>query len=64
MIHIAGVMRLPGKVESKEKMHFLTDYYTTTEFGLKILPFINVDDHAWLKFYGDKKIKIKGKWYM
>ena len=54
-------MRLLDTIESKEKMHFLTDRYVTTELGLKILPFNNEDDNAWLKFYGDKKIKISGK---
>ena len=53
-------MRLPDKVDSKEKIHFLTDYYATTEFGLKILPFNNSDDNTWLKFYAEKKIKISG----
>jgi len=54
-------MRLPGKVDSKEKIHFLTDYYITNKFHLKTLPFNNGDGNAWLKFYGDKKIRIKGE---
>jgi len=54
-----GAMRLPDKVESEEKMHFLTDYYIN-EFGLEILPFNNSDDRAWLKFYSKKKIRISG----
>jgi len=52
-------MRLPDPVECKEKMHFLTDYYIN-EFGLDILPFSNSDDNAWLKFYGDRRIKKSG----
>jgi len=54
-------MRLPGKADSEEKTHFLTDYYITNEFGLETLPFNNQDDNAWLKFYGDEKIKIGGE---
>ncbi|XP_065903274.1 L-amino acid oxidase-like isoform X2 [Dysidea avara] len=53
-----GAMRLPDQADSEEKIHYLTDYYVTTEFGLKTLPFNNADDHAWLKFYGNKKIQI------
>lgn len=29
-------MWLSDTVENKEKVHFLTDYYVTNEFGLKI----------------------------
>ena len=58
---LGGAMRLPDEVDSEEKEHFLTDYYATTEFGLKMLPFNNSDDNAWLKFYGDKKIRISGE---
>jgi len=61
-VSLGGAMRLPGKVHSKVKEHFLTDYYVTTEFGLRTLPFNNSDDGAWLKFYGDKKIKVSGKY--
>ena len=39
-------MRLPDTVESKEKIHYLTDYYVTTEFSLKTLPFNNEDDNT------------------
>ena len=58
---IAGAMRLPDKPDSPVKMHFLTDFYAETEFGLKLLPFNNSDDNAWLKFYDEDKIKIAGK---
>ena len=58
---IAGAMRIPDKPDSSVKMHFLTDFYAETEFGLKLLPFNNSDDNAWLKFYDEDKIKISGK---
>lgn len=57
---IAGAMRIPDKPDSSEKMHYLTDFYAETEFGLKLLPFNNSDDNTWLKFYDEDKIKIKG----
>ena len=57
---IAGAMRIPDKPDSLEKMHYLTDFYAETEFGLKLLSFNNSDDSAWLKFYDEDKIKIKG----
>jgi len=56
----AGAMRLPDKPNSSVKTHYLTDYYAVTEFGLKLLPFHNTDDNAWLKFYGKNKIKVSG----
>ena len=59
-VYVAGAMRLPDKPDSPEKMHFLTDFYAKEEFGLKLLPFNNADDNAWLKFYDEDKIKIKG----
>ena len=53
-------MRLPDKPDSPEKIHFLTDFYAVKEFGLKLLPFNNTDDNAWLKFYDEDRIRIKG----
>ena len=53
-------MQFPDKPDSNIKMHYLTDYYADTEFGLKLLPFNNADNNAWLKFYSKNKIKISG----
>ena len=61
LLCVAGAMRLPGKPDSSVKIHYLTDFYAETEFGLKLLPFNNADDNAWLKFYDEDRIKIKGK---
>ena len=61
LLYVAGAMRIPDKPDSSVKMHYLTDFYAETEFGLKLLPFNNSDDNAWLKFYDEDKIKIKGK---
>ena len=61
LLYVAGAMRIPDKPDSSVKMHYLTDFYAETEFGLKLLPFNNADDNAWLKFYDEDKIKIKGK---
>lgn len=52
-------MRIPDTPHSSVKMHFLTDFYAETEFRLKLLPFSNSDENAWLKFYDEDKIKIK-----
>ena len=57
---IAGAMRLPNLYTDKEKTHFLTDYYASTEFKLELGPFNNYDANAWLKFYDKEKIRISG----
>ena len=53
-------MRLPNLYDAKDKTHYLTDYYASTEFGLKLGPFSNYDKNAWLKFYDKEKIRISG----
>lgn len=60
MLSIAGAMRIPDTPDSSVKMHFLTDFYAETEFGLTLLPFNNSDENAWLKFYDEDKIRIRG----
>ena len=62
-INTAGAMRFPDKLDSSVKMHYLSNFYAETEFGLKLLPFSNADDNTWLKFYNNNKIKISGKNY-
>ena len=62
-IFTAGAMRFPDKHDSSVKMHYLSNFYTETEFGLKLLPFNNADDNTWLKFYDKDKIKLSGKSY-
>jgi len=53
-------MRLPNLYTDKEKTHFLTDYYASTEFKLQLGPFSNYDKNAWLKFYDKENIRISG----
>ena len=60
LIRIAGAMRFPDQPDSSVRMHYLSDFYAKTEFGLKLLPFNNADGNAWLKFYGKNKIRISG----
>ena len=48
-------MQFLDKPDSNTKMHYLTDCYADTEFGLKLLPFNNADNNVWLQFYS--KIK-------
>ena len=54
-------MRLPKLPNAPNKQHFLTDYYATEEFKLKLIPFVNEDKNAWYKFYDKDKIRISGK---
>ena len=57
---VAGAMRLPNLCDDENKAHYLTDFYAAKEFNLKLGPFNNYDENAWLKFYGKEKIKISG----
>ena len=53
-------MRLPNLYTDKDKTHYLTDFYAAKEFNLKLGPFNNYDENAWLKFYGKEKIRTSG----
>ena len=53
-------MRLPNRPDAQNKTHFLTDYYASDEFKLKLVPFVNYDENAWYKFYDKEKIRISG----
>ena len=57
---VAGAMRFPDQLDSTVRMHYLSDFYAETEFGLKMLPFNNADDNTWLKFYNKDKIRLSG----
>lgn len=57
---LAGAMRIPCRANAKVKTHFLTDYYGETKFKLPMVPFINECDNAFLKFYDNPRITIKG----
>ena len=57
---LAGAMRIPCRADAKVKTHFLTDYYGETKFKLPMVPFINECDNAFLKFYDNPRITIKG----
>ena len=52
-------MRLPGKPDDKNKIHFLTDFYAK-KFDLPLVPFHNSDDNAFLKFYNEEKVTYTG----
>lgn len=52
-------MRLPNKFKDEDKTHYLTDFYAN-QFKLKLGPFNNYDENAWLKFYDKEKIKVSG----
>lgn len=52
-------MRLPNKFKDEDKTHYLTDFYAN-QFELKLGPFNNYDENAWLKFYDKEKIKVSG----
>ena len=52
-------MRLPSPPTDPNKIHFLTDFYATL-FKLPLVPFVNGDDNAFLKFYNMEKVRIKG----
>ena len=54
-------MRIPCKLTDDYRTHFLTDFYAEEKFHLPMLPFINECDNAYLKFYDNKKVRIKGK---
>ena len=54
-------MRLPCSVDDPNKTHFLTDYYAAEVFKLEMLPFLNHDEHAFVKFYNEEKVQFKGK---
>lgn len=60
---VAGAMRLPNLCTDEEKAHYLTDFYAK-EFNLKLGPFNNYDENAWLKFYDKEKIKVSGMCYI
>ena len=53
-------MRLPCSVDAPNKTHFLTDYYAGQLFNLEMVPFVNYDKNAFLKFYNEEKVQIKG----
>lgn len=61
---VAGAMRLPNLPCDKNKTHYLTDYYASEEFKLKLGPFNNYDDNTWLKFYDQEKIRTSGRLYV
>ncbi len=52
-------MRLPGKSDAKEKIHFLTDFYAK-KFHMPLIPFHNSDENAFLKFYNEEKVTYPG----
>ena len=54
-------MRLPCPPNAPNKTHFLTDYYGETLFKLKMVDFINTSDNAFLQFYNEPPVKIKGR---
>jgi monoamine oxidase len=53
----AGAMRLPCPPDDPNKTHFLTDYYGETLFKLKMVPFVNSNEKAFLKFYNMPRIQ-------
>ena len=53
-------MRLPCAPTDPNKTHFLTDFYASTRFKLPLVPFVNSDDNAFLKFYNMERVQIKG----
>ena len=64
-IVIGGAMRLPNKVDEKQKKHYLTDLYVR-KFKLKILPFKNADkdENTLVKFYDMKPMTLKGEFIL
>ena len=54
-------MRLPCSKEAKNKIHFLTDFYAAERFKLPLAPFDNYSENAYLKFYNDDRVRIKGR---
>ena len=56
----AGAMRLPCTPDNPNKTHFLTDYYGETLFKLKMVPFVNSNEKAFLKFYNMPRIQQEG----
>ena len=57
----AGAMRLPCTPDDPNKTHFLTDYYGE-KFKLKMVPFVNSNEKAFLKFYNMPRIQQEGTW--
>lgn len=55
-------MRLPCPPDAKEKTHFLTDFYASAKrFNLPLAHFANYSENAYLKFYNEDAVRIKGK---
>lgn len=53
-------MRLPCAPDDPNKTHFLTDYYGENLFNLKMVPFVNSNEKAFLKFYNMPRIQQEG----
>ena len=53
-------MRLPCAPDDPNKTHFLTDYYGENLFNLKMVPFVNTNEKAFLKFYNMQRIQQEG----
>ena len=57
-------MRLPCLPDAKNKTHFLTDFYASGErFNLPLARFDNYSKNAFLKFYNEEAVRIKGELY-
>ena len=55
-------MRLQCPPEAKEKTHFLTDFYASAKrFNLPLAHFVHYNENAYLKFYNEDAVRIKGK---
>ena len=57
----AGAMRLPNRPGDRNKVHFLTAYYTEELFKLELVDFVNSNDNTFLKFYNYPITQKKGK---
>ena len=53
-------MHLPSRHDDVDKIHYLTDFYNK-KFELTLAPFLNYDDHTFLKFYNYPAVTITSK---
>ena len=53
-------MRLPCEPDALNKTHFLTDFYASERFKLTLAHFSNKSDNAYLKFYDEEAVRVKG----